>query len=127
MKPIRDPGPMALFGARLRQLRQKHGLTQLTVAERLCVDRTTYNKYEAGRVSPDQRGLVALAEMFSVTVDELLGREPDNTLLLADGEGQVILNEQEKLLLQMFRQLSSEEQQNLVMQAQITFRQRRMR
>ena len=56
MKPTRDPEPMALFGARLRQLRQQNGLTQLTVAERLCVDRTTYNKYEAGRLGRDVFG-----------------------------------------------------------------------
>ncbi len=118
MKPTRDPEPMALFGARLRQLRQQNGLTQLTVAERLCVDRTTYNKYEAGRVSPDQRGLVALAEMFSVTVDHLLGRETDAALLLQDANGGVLLSDQEKMLVQMFRQMSSEEQQTLVEQIQ---------
>lgn len=124
MKPTRDTEPMVLFGARLRQLRQQHGLTQVAVAERLCVDRTTYNKYEAGRVSPDQRGLVALAEMFSVTVDHLLGREETSTLLVADAAGAVALTDREQLLVQMFRQLSSEEQEALVAQAQIAFRNR---
>ena len=124
MKPTRDTEPMALFGARLRQLRQQHGLTQLMVAERLCVDRTTYNKYEAGRVSPDQRGLIALAEMFSVTVDHLLGHESETVLPVAEAAVTTTLNEQEQLLLQMFRQLTPQEQQTLVEQAQDAFRNR---
>lgn len=125
MKPTRDAEPMVLFGARLRELRQQHGLTQLAVAERLCVDRTTYTKYEAGRVSPDHRGLVTLAEMFEVTVDQLLGREPEGVLPVAETrqEGDH-LNEQERLLLQMFRQLPHQEQQQLVERVQTAFRNR---
>lgn len=122
MKPVRDAGPMALFGARLRQLRQQHGLTQMTVAERLCIDRTTYNKYEAGKVSPDHQGLVKLAAMFGVTVDHLLGRESSQALALAESDGAITVSEQEKVLLQMFRQLSAEEQSRLVEQVQSAFR-----
>ncbi|MBE6807743.1 MAG: helix-turn-helix transcriptional regulator [Ruminococcaceae bacterium] len=116
MKTARDSEPMVLFGTRLRALRKQHGLTQLVVAERLCVDRTTYNKYEAGRVSPDQRGLLTLSEMFSVTVDFLLGREPETTLAVAGAqvEGGTLLSDQEKVLLQNFRQMPPEDQQALV-------------
>lgn len=124
MKPVRDAGPMALFGARLRLLRQQHGLTQMAVAEQLCVDRTTYNKYEAGKVSPDHQGLLKLAAMFNVTVDHLLGRESAVTLAVAEGDGAVMVSEQEKLLLQLFRQLPSEEKDRVVEQVQIAFRNR---
>ena len=119
MKTARDSEPMVVFGARLRDLRKKQGLTQLMVAEQLCVDRTTYNKYEAGRVSPDQRGLLTLADLFSVSADYLLGREPEPSLKVAevrvDG---AVLSDQEKLLVQMFRQLPSTEQQKLVEEMQ---------
>lgn len=122
MKPTRDAEPMALFGARLREMRRANHMTQQTVADQLCIDRTTYSKYESGRVSPDHQGLMTLATLFDVTVDQLLGREDAASLAHDPNEE---LSDQEKLLLQMFRQLSAEEQNTLVTQAQIHFRNRK--
>lgn len=126
MKSTRDAAPMALFGQRLRALRKQQGLTQLAVAERLRVDRTTYNKYEAGRVSPDHQGLLSLAEMFGVTVDYLLGHETETALAVAEKpECPMQLTEPEQLLLQLFRQLTPEEQQKLAQKVQKQFAERR--
>lgn len=122
MKPTRDAEPMALFGARLREMRRANHMTQQTVADQLCIDRTTYSKYESGRVSPDHQGLMTLATLFDVTVDQLLGREDAASLAHDPNEE---LSDQEKLLLQMFRQLSAEEQNTLVTQAQLQFRNRK--
>lgn len=122
MKPTRDAEPMALFGARLREMRRANHMTQQTVADQLCIDRTTYSKYESGRVSPDHQGLMTLATLFDVTVDQLLGREDAASLAHDPNEE---LSDQEKLLLQMFRQLSADEQNVLVTQAQIHFRNRK--
>lgn len=122
MKPTRDTEPMALFGARLREMRRANHMTQQTVADQLCIDRTTYSKYESGRVSPDHQGLLTLATLFDVTVDQLLGREDAASLAHDPNEE---LSDQEKLLLQMFRQLSAEEQNALVIQAQLQFRNRK--
>ena len=71
MKPVKDALPMTLLGARLRALRQQQGLTQSEMAKKLSVDRTTYTKYENGRVSPDHQALVCIAELHGVTVDFL--------------------------------------------------------
>ena len=120
-----------LFGARLRSLRRQNRLTQQAVADRLNIHRTTYTKYETGGVTPDQQGLLCLAELFGVTVDYLLGREtvPADHLSVADGT-QVTLNltAQEKALLQTFRQLKPAAQVALLQQARETVaRQRRLR
>ena len=122
MKTARNTEPMLLFGERLRALRKERGLTQQAVADQLQVDRTTYTKYEIGRVSPDPQGLARLAELFCVTVDTLLGRESAPTSALEHSDSPpMALTPQEKLLVQMFRQLSDEEQHVLVEKAQQIF------
>lgn len=118
MKQAKDTLPMVQFGQRIRALRQQHDLTQQAVADRMCVDRTTYNKYEAGRVSPDHQGLMCLAELYGVTVDSLLGREESLEFSVANDAETMELNHQEQMLVQMYRQLSTEEQQHLLEQAQ---------
>ena len=123
MKPIRDPEPMALFGMRIRALRQQQNLTQQAVADLLQIDRTTYTKYEAGRVSPDQQGLVRLAEIFGCSVDCLLGVEGGHTVQMSNTEeAPMSLTKEEQILLQMFRQLPQEERTELVKTIQEAFR-----
>ena len=125
MKPARDVEPMMLFGARLKELRRGRKLTQQGVADRLQVDRTTYTKYETGRVSPDQQGLVRLAEVFGVTVDYLLGRTQHEEPRVINEENQpMMLTLQEKVLVQMFRQLPRDRQNELVAAAQRVFREK---
>ncbi len=127
MKPIRDPAPVALLGARLKTLRRQAHLTQQAVADRLQVDRTTYTKYETGRVSPDSQGLLKLAGLFGVTVDALLGHEgsAQAPLALADGPGAVLaLTLQEQTLMQLFRQLPKPQQQEVFEQMMAAARRR---
>ena len=114
------------FGARLRALRKAAKLTQQQVADTLRIHRTSYTKYETDGVTPDQQGLIALAELFGVTVDYLVGREersdrPDPHVANDD----LALSDPEALLLQMFRQLDYEEQLRLTEQIQQAFRQQK--
>lgn len=121
--------PSSLFGSRLRMLRRQARWTQQVMADRLRIHRTTYTKYETGVVTPDQQGLLQLAEIFGVTVDYLLGREdtPYTTVTDDDGVRRMALTLQEKHLLQMFRQLTPAEQDELVRQAQKRFSERKNR
>lgn len=114
-----------LFGERLRMLRKQSRMTQQQVADRLRLHRTTYTKYETGVVAPDREAMLQLAELFGVTVDFLVGREAYTASALADGTGEEIrLSLQEQNLLQMFRQLSYTEQQELIKEMQTAFRQK---
>ena len=110
---------VSLFGPRLRTLRKKAGMTQQAVADRMRIHRTTYTKYETGVVTPDQQGLVSLAELFDVTVDFLLGREEPQTVLVLEDkdDAPITLTLPEKLLLQTFRQLDAEQRDELVRHA----------
>lgn len=65
---------MEITACRLRELRQKSGLSQQQVADSLGISRTAYNKYESGVIKP-VRKLNELAALFGVTSDYILGRD----------------------------------------------------
>ena len=60
----------------IRGLREDHDLTQLEVAKHLHISQQFYSRYELGKVDLPSRHLVALADLYSVTTDYLLGRTP---------------------------------------------------
>ena len=114
-----------LFSERLRMLRKQCRLTQQQVADRLSLHRTTYTKYETGVVAPDREALVRLSELFGVSVDYLVGREAE-VVAVAEGSGEVIhLSLQEQKMLQMYRQLTYAEQQELLLKVQKSYQARK--
>lgn len=60
----------------LKNARKASGKTQKDVAEYLGVGQSTYKNYECGIREPNNDTTVKLAELFNVTTDYLLGREP---------------------------------------------------
>ena len=60
------------FGNHLYALRRDAGLTQQELAEKLGVTNRTISKWETGETFPETSQLVPLADLFHVTVDELL-------------------------------------------------------
>jgi transcriptional regulator with XRE-family HTH domain len=69
---------------KLRDLREKCGYTQQQIANTLNIDRSTYSYYETGKTSPDIPSLIVLANVFSVSIEELLGQEQQTPLALND-------------------------------------------
>lgn len=61
------------LGQRLCEKRQARGLTQGQLAVRLGVTRQAISKWEHGQSQPDLDNLKQLAEVYSCSVDELLG------------------------------------------------------
>jgi transcriptional regulator with XRE-family HTH domain len=62
------------FGARLRELRQRLGLTAIALAAHGGVTAPTISLYEHGYRLPSLGALCRLADALHVTTDELLGR-----------------------------------------------------
>lgn len=58
---------------RLAELRRTHGLSQEELAERLGVSRQAISKWERAESSPDTDNLIALAQLYGVSMDVLLG------------------------------------------------------
>jgi putative transcriptional regulator len=61
----------------IKRLRQQKGMTQEILAEKLHIVRQTVSKWEKGLSVPDSEMLVRLAEVFEVSVSELLGETSD--------------------------------------------------
>ena len=69
------PRPLAThLAARLRELRARRGLTQDHVARRLGCHESAVSRWESGSRFPTGEDLVALADLFEVSTDDLLGR-----------------------------------------------------
>jgi transcriptional regulator with XRE-family HTH domain len=58
----------------LKKLRVERGLKQEQIAEFLGTNRTTYTHFENGR-DPDVKYLLRLADMYNISLDELVGRK----------------------------------------------------
>src|SRR5690625_2859553 len=61
------------YGDRLKRLRNKSGLSQKELTERLNLNRSTYARYETSTTQPDFDTLKRLANFFGVSIDYLLG------------------------------------------------------
>lgn len=63
-----------IFADKMKQLRERKGISQEKLAEELGVSRQVITKWENGAGTPKIENLKALADYFHVTLDELLGR-----------------------------------------------------
>lgn len=64
---------MKQLAENLRHIRSRQGLTQQQIAKAIHVDRTTYNKYEAGTAEPPLDTCIYLCIVLDTTPNELLG------------------------------------------------------
>ena len=62
-----------IFPKRLKELRQKKGLTQQNIADLVHVNRVTYTNWEKGNREPNFETLLKLASILNTTTSYLLG------------------------------------------------------
>jgi transcriptional regulator with XRE-family HTH domain len=78
------------FNNKLYELRKQKGFSQEELANRLNVSRQTISKWEVGESTPDMEKLVAISDLFEVSLDELVkGEEPK----LAEPSEQIVKSE----------------------------------
>lgn len=78
------------FNNKLYELRKQKGFSQEELANRLNVSRQTISKWEVGESTPDMENLVAISELFEISLDELvLNNVPEE----ADTSAQVVKSE----------------------------------
>ena len=78
---------LKLIGGRIRQLRQKRGLTQGELAQELAVSFQAVSNWERGIAPPDIENLIRIASFFGVLVDTLLSPQAEELYLGVDGGG----------------------------------------
>lgn len=59
-------------GAVIRELREKHHMTQAELADRLCVSAKTVSKWETAKGYPDISLLEPIARCFGISITELI-------------------------------------------------------
>ena len=79
---------MIQLGSRIRQARDRAGLTQEQLAERIGVSRTAIARYESGEIEPKLHNLAAIALALGVSCDELLGIRPVSSALSLSPEAE---------------------------------------
>lgn len=60
------------FGEKIRELRKKHNLTQEELANKLKISDKSISKWEMGISKPTLENLEIIADIFDITLDELL-------------------------------------------------------
>ena len=65
------------FGEKLQTLRQKAGMSQDALAEKLDVSRQAVSRWERDETMPETEKVIALADLFGVTTDYLLRHQPE--------------------------------------------------
>lgn len=86
------------LGEKIYELRAQHNLSQGDLANELNVSRQSISKWENGNSTPDLEKIVKLAEIFSVSLDELIKNEEKETTVATTPEGTPIIqtNNREK-------------------------------
>ena len=71
-----------MISEKIRQLRERAGYSQSQLAKKLDVTRSSVNAWEMGLSTPTTQYIVALAKLFHVSADYMLGIEIDNVVSL---------------------------------------------
>ena len=66
------------IGEQIHRIRIQKGLTQERLAEMLDISRQSVSKWEMGQAIPDVDKIIRMSELFGVSTDTLLLRDPDS-------------------------------------------------
>ena len=67
------------LGEKIAQLRKDKNMTQSELAEKMCITDKAVSKWERNLSSPDIRTIKKLAEVFDVSIEELMGEVTETT------------------------------------------------
>ena len=66
---------MNKFNNNLKHYREIYGFTQKSLADKLGITIRAYQRYESGEREPKLDVLINIANIFCISLDELVGRE----------------------------------------------------
>mgnify|MGYP000920189886 CR=1 FL=1 len=67
------------YGATIKGLREKSGLSQAALGARLGVTSQAVSKWETNKSSPDGEAIKELCKLYNVTANDILGIEDPDT------------------------------------------------
>ena len=87
------------FNNKLYELRKQKGFSQEELANRLNVSRQTVSKWEVGDSTPDMEKLVAIRDLFGISLDELvLDKAPEPAPAPQTAKSELYTDIKEKVL-----------------------------
>ena len=99
---------------KLKELRNKEGISQQKLANELGISQQSVNKYENHSIEPDISTLIAIADYFDVTLDYLVGRDDiQKSYFETDGISYAGLTEGEQQLVDKLIKTYIENKKNL--------------
>ena len=63
------------YGEALKEQREKLGLSQSKVAKKINTSHQNVSRWESGKILPSIDFCVKLADLYDITLDELVGRD----------------------------------------------------
>ena len=75
---------------RIKELREKAGMKQTTLASKLHVGATSVSNYELGVRLPPSETILQLCDIFGVSADYLLGRSDSPTGAVSDQDAALL-------------------------------------
>ncbi|MBQ6169035.1 helix-turn-helix transcriptional regulator [Ruminococcus sp.] len=87
------------FNNKLYELRKQKGFSQEELANRLNVSRQTVSKWEVGDSTPDMEKLIAISDLFGISLDELvLDKAPEPAPAPQSAKSELYADIKEKVL-----------------------------
>ena len=99
---------------RIKEARTAAGLSQKYVAMSLGVAGPSVSNWESGKTKPTPENYVALAQLFSVSVDYLMGVEEPSSVLNEPEQDELVIAPHLKEDWALFQQLTPEEKSEIV-------------
>ncbi len=92
---------------RIKELRQKHRMSQIRLSIELEVSQEAVSAYENGRCYPAFQTLLKLSEIFNASVDYIMGLTDENVK-------PVSLTDNENILINTFKKLDELKQEKAI-------------
>lgn len=100
------------FSKRLKQLREANQMTQGDLGDMLNTTRQSISNYEIGKRQPDYITLEALADIFNVDMNYLLGKTDKTTYIPSSNNRQLTKNEEK--IIKSFNELNNYGQEKAI-------------
>lgn len=97
----------------LKELRKESGLKRSDLAKQLNMNQNTLANYEKELRQAPYETLIAFADYFSVSVDELLGRNPSNDVVESNADFAPV-GKKEKEIIAAYRKLDDDNKHRMI-------------
>lgn len=102
----------------LKELRNKKGLSQADLAEKLGFSTGLIGMYESGKRKPSYEALEVLADFFNISIDYLMGKDDKSVYYLdpdaAELAQEIYDDENKRMLFSATRDISKEDMQFVI-------------